>query len=306
MALLVPEELFEVKIEVMKAEKINTGLPDKSDWIARISPPNKPECIEAYFSGHGYDLHRHDTWAIGQTLAGVQSFHYRRTLVHSLPGRTMVLHPDELHDGHAGTEKGFRYRMVYIQPSLIQHVLQGLPLPFIAGGLSDHPGLFAASNALLNPGQSADPLETDDALFDLAHALAAASGVRRGRKSIDYRSAEQARIYLLDSLEHPVTLEELEQATGRERWSLSRDFRVLFGTSPYRYLTMRRLELARCLISSGIPLVHAAIRAGFVDQSHMTRHFKKTYGQTPWRWLQVQQHSPAEHRVNLHDRTRRW
>jgi AraC-like ligand binding domain len=36
-------------------------------------------------------MHRHDTYAIGRTLSGVQSFHYRRGLVHSQPGRTIVI-----------------------------------------------------------------------------------------------------------------------------------------------------------------------------------------------------------------------
>jgi hypothetical protein len=35
------------------------------------------ERLEAYFAGHGYDPHRHDTYAIGVTLSGVQLFDYR-------------------------------------------------------------------------------------------------------------------------------------------------------------------------------------------------------------------------------------
>lgn len=87
--------------------------------------PSRTERIEAFFGGHGYEPHRHDTYAIGQTIAGVQSFHYRGGLQHSLPGGTMVLHPDEIHDGEAGTEAGFHYRMVYIEPALIQKILGG-------------------------------------------------------------------------------------------------------------------------------------------------------------------------------------
>jgi len=45
-------------------------------------------------------MHRHDTYAIGRTLAGVQSFSYRRSRRNSLAGNTLVLHPDEAHDGH--------------------------------------------------------------------------------------------------------------------------------------------------------------------------------------------------------------
>ncbi|VVE67023.1 AraC family transcriptional regulator [Pandoraea anapnoica] len=84
-----------------------------------------------------------------------------------------------------------------------------------------------------------------------------------------------------------VTLDELEAATGRDRWSLSRDFRTFYGTSPYRYLTMRRLDDVRHQLLAGTSLVDAAATAGFADQSHMTRHFSKTFGLTPGRWLQV-------------------
>ncbi len=102
-----------------------------ADWVRLAQSPSQTERIEAFFGGHGYEPHRHDTYAIGQTIAGVQSFHYRGGLQHSLPGGTMVLHPDEIHDGEAGTEAGFHYRMVYIEPALIQKILGGRPLPFI-------------------------------------------------------------------------------------------------------------------------------------------------------------------------------
>jgi AraC-like DNA-binding protein len=50
---------------------------------------------------------------------------------------------------------------------------------------------------------------------------------------------------------------------------------------------MRRLDSVRRSLLAGSSLVHAAVAAGFADQSHMTRHFSKTYGLTPGRWLQV-------------------
>jgi AraC-like DNA-binding protein len=50
---------------------------------------------------------------------------------------------------------------------------------------------------------------------------------------------------------------------------------------------MRRLALARAAIASGTSLADAAATAGFADQSHMTRHFKRAYGLTPGRWAAV-------------------
>jgi hypothetical protein len=44
------------------------------------------------------------SYAIGITLAGVQVFRYRGERRHCLPGQCHVLHPDEMHDGGAGSE----------------------------------------------------------------------------------------------------------------------------------------------------------------------------------------------------------
>jgi AraC-like DNA-binding protein len=264
-----------------------------SDWVQHAGQPGRIERIEAYFGGHGYAPHRHDTYAIGLTLAGVQSFQYRRAQRHSLPGTVMVLHPDELHDGEAGTAAGFRYRMAYIEPSLIQQILGGRPLPFIEGGLSADPRIRAALAPLLQDmGSRIDLMEEDDGLHDLAHALFAAAGQRRIRRRPDFVALERARDYIHGSLEHAITIDALAESSGLDRWELSRDFRALYGTSPYRYLTMRRLDVVRRLMLAGQSINDAALMAGFFDQSHMARHFVSTYGVPPARWLKRMRPSP--------------
>lgn len=256
------------------------------DWVHRSAGHGRVERIEAYFSGHGYTPHRHDTYAIGFTLAGVQRFHYRRAQRHSLPGTVMVLHPDEQHDGEAGTDAGFRYRMLYVEPSLIQQILGGQALPFVDGGLSNDSRLQTALTPLLSGMNAAiDPLEEDEALYDLAHALVAIAGRRQVRRLPDLAAIERARSYMLESIRQTVSLDDLAETSGLDRWQLCRDFRTLYGTSPYRYLTMRRLDLARRLMVTGHAIAEAALAAGFSDQSHMTRRFASAFGVTPSRWL---------------------
>jgi AraC-like DNA-binding protein len=257
------------------------------DWVLRNAEPGRIERIEAWFGGHGYDPHRHDTYSIGRTMSGVQSFHYKGSMRHGIPGNTLVLHPDELHDGMAGTEAGFRYRMAYVDPGLIQQVLGGESLPYVPGGLSDDLRLYNASQPFVQAmDHPLDSLEEQDALFDLATALRAVAGKPRGRKMLDYQATKRARDFIMANLHMTITLGMLEHASGRERWSLSRDFRALFGTSPYRFVTLRRLDLFRVLILDQFTLVDAALAAGFHDQSHMTRHFTICYGVPPMRWLE--------------------
>jgi AraC-like DNA-binding protein len=132
-----------------------------------------------------------------------------------------------------------------------------------------------------------EPAYFQEVLGGRAHALAAVAGTPVQRPKGGFRAARRVRDHLHTHYARVVTLDELEVATGRDRWSLCHDFRTFYGTSPYRYLTMRRLDAVRRMLLNGTSLAHAAATAGFADQSHMTRHFSKTFGLTPGRWLQV-------------------
>ena len=99
-----------------------------------------------------------------------------------------------------------------------------------------------------------------------------------------WRAAALARDYLEENAERPVRSDELEAITGLDRYALSRHFRATYSTSPHRFLLMRRLQRARRMIEVGEPLAEIAIGAGFSDQSHFNRHFKKAFGLTPGRW----------------------
>jgi AraC-like DNA-binding protein len=247
------------------------------------------ERIEAYFAGHAFDPHRHDTYAIGLTLDGVQDFDYRGAAKRSTPGRVIVLHPDETHDGRAGNAAGFRYRMLYIAPALIQRALDAKPrpLPFVREAVTSDPRLVAAvGQALADIDAPLEELQVDHLVLDLADALAAVDPrpAARPLSAVHLRAVERAREVLDAGIGRTVRSRELEAATGMSRYALARHFRARLGTSPYRYLVMRRLDRARALIQRGDSLAEAAGASGFADQSHMTRHFHGAYGISPGRW----------------------
>lgn len=78
-----------------------------------------------------------------------------------------------------------------------------------------------------------------------------------------------------------VTLEDLAGVGRCSEMHVLRQFKVGMGMTPHRYLTQVRLEQARRLIGAGLPLADAALQAGFADQSHLTRNFRRRYGVTP-------------------------
>lgn len=278
----------------MMNRKLQAGLErscgrGQPDWVRIGTSRPGFERLEASFAGHAFEAHRHDTYAIGITVDGVQSFGYRGTEAHSLAGQAFVLHPDEVHDGHAGTESGFRYRILYVEPRLIREALGSphRPLPFVRGGVTGDARLRAAIlSAVEDADVPIDDLKLDQVVMQLAEALAAhdPSAGRAWAGASNARAVEIARERLDVDLLRPVSSAELERLTGLSRFALARHFRACLGTSPHRYVVMRRLARARRLIQSGVTLAEAAAASGFADQSHMTRHFKNAYGVSPGRW----------------------
>lgn len=164
------------------------------------------------------------------------------------------------------------------------------PLPFVRDVVSNDRRLAAAITPAFDDfNLPLEDLHRDQIILNLADALAAAdpSAPRRKVSARHWRAVGLAKDLIEANVEGGVTSAELEAATGLTRYDVARHFRACLGTSPYRYLIMRRLDLARSLIRQGMPLVEAALSSGFADQSHMTRQFKKVYGISPGRWAAI-------------------
>jgi AraC-like DNA-binding protein len=64
-------------------------------------------------------------------------------------------------------------------------------------------------------------------------------------------------------------------------FALLRAFRDETGMPPHAYLNQLRVRLARRLLDSGLPPADVAARAGFADQPHLNRLFKRVVGVPP-------------------------
>jgi len=267
----------------------------KSDYMRSTEAITGLQFLQAWFAGDAYENHRHDTYAIGITDLGVQCYDYRGATQSSTPGSVMVLHPDELHNGRAGSVAGFGYRMLYIEPVLIADAVRHItgrycPLPFAKESVCDNPYLeqaviLAADGSLAN-GES---LAVDQVILLLAEGLVSAdrSCIDPSNKVLfDTQALDKVREYLQTHDDRVVHSSELEHITGLSRYDLSRQFNKLLGISPYRYSVNRRLNKARQLIGKK-PLTELALQCGFSDQAHFSRLFKATFGMTAGKYAKL-------------------
>jgi AraC-like DNA-binding protein len=128
-------------------------------------------------------------------------------------------------------------------------------------------------------------LECDTLLVEWLHAAGDLPERYESRRAARRDPAlRRARELLCDELAGNVTLDELAGAAGISRHRLSRLFGAAYGMPPHRFQLACRIGAARRMLERGVPVAEVALEAGFADQSHLHRHFRRTLGMTPARY----------------------
>jgi AraC-like DNA-binding protein len=133
----------------------------------------------------------------------------------------------------------------------------------------------------------------------LGHALAIVASITRAATARESERREptwmrNARDYIHAHFREPVCLDEIARMVGVSREHLSRTFTRFMGAPVADYARQLRVQWAADEILRGTrPLAEVAACAGYFDQSHLTREFRRRIGSTPaeYRRLVIANHS---------------
>lgn len=252
------------------------------------APEHAVEAMHAHFERHVYHRHSHQTYSFGLTETGAQTFTCRGARHTSAAGMVMAFNPDDPHDGHAATARGFTYRMVHLGADVVTDVLvdwaqRPVGRPLFAEPVIDDPELAAELRRLHVALCRGSQLARDEAVAGAIRALVRRCATRRpGVPDRPVPSGVRlARDLLHASVADDIRIDDLAQAAGCSRYALHRGFRKAYGLAPSDYQRQLRLRTARELLAAGWSAAHTAAAVGFADQSHLTRWFTRHYGITP-------------------------
>lgn len=253
------------------------------------------ELFRASVSEFEFRPHAHEEFFIALTESGIATPVYRGNKHTIGPGDMIVLNPEEAHAGGSLAGGSWTYRALYAPPDLVRRIAPECPrgrpaLPWFAGDVVRDPRiaelLLRFHRLSESPGSSA--LQREACLAEGLTLLAGRhAGLRRLPRSPgrEPRAVRLAMEFLHEHAEGSVTLRDLAWHTGLTPFQLCRVFRRATGMTLHGYQIQIRVRRARTLLLEGRPIAQAAAEAGFWDQAHLTRHFKRTVGLSPGRYV---------------------
>ncbi|MDE4176707.1 AraC family transcriptional regulator [Phaeobacter sp. PT47_59] len=247
------------------------------------------ETLSARYLKQTFKPHAHDEYLFGVIDGGVHAV-WCRGEMHEVPrGSVVTMRPGDVHHGGAGSETGWRQRMLYIPEAGMRELVEDITGKALTGTLdfgaafhsrSDLAQRFSALHQALH---ASDQRLTRDVALDaligallreLAPQLSVPERQSKGRiaDAVDY----------LDShVEEDVSLEELCRITGLRRRQTIAAFRRATGLPPHAWHLQRKILRVKRLLREGQSPADAAAQTGFADQSHMGRNFRAIVGITP-------------------------
>ncbi|OWQ93210.1 AraC family transcriptional regulator [Roseateles aquatilis] len=247
-------------------------------------------------TSRAFGRHVHDQFGIGLIDRGAQKSASGRGLVEAMAGDLITVNPGEVHDGTPIGDGGRSWRMLYLDPDVVVDLVadmtgdastRSLAGPGVGTAEFTQPTLHdprrarayrALFAALTASAPCRDSLLAEQALLSLLAGLlrseaeeprAIPAGIASARTMIDDDPAAALRLH------------DLAQEARLSRYQFLRGFTRATGLTPHAYLVQRRLHRARRLIGQGLPLAEVAVSSGFCDQSHLTRHFVRSFGLSP-------------------------
>lgn len=246
-------------------------------WTETAHPP-----------GYRIPSHAHRMASLYLLLAGSLTEKFGRENVERKTDELIFTPPDEPHS-NVFLGCGGRCLIIELHPVLVSRALECGALPGSLKAFRGQPAWLA--KRLYNEFRSGDgvsPLVVEGLMLEIVGEICRQRPA--WRSSGPQRKISQAREFLDAAFSQTVSLSDVAQAVGLHPVYLARMFRQTYRCSIGEYVRRRRVDfVCSQLIASNKPLAEIASEAGFCDQAHLTRTFRKLCGLTPSRYRTAHQ-----------------
>ncbi|EWC42712.1 helix-turn-helix domain-containing protein [Pseudomonas stutzeri] len=237
-----------------------------------------------------YAPHCHETFSIGAITAGASTYINGTARQRIAQGAVVIINPQTVHACNPIDGQPWSYLMFYVDThwlGTLQHELGAnrdgrfipyAPIQSVERGLFN--GLVRLYATLLDP--QTDTLQRQSVAveyFTRLQQTLAPTDATLGAEPIE--QLQRAAAYIAEHCTQALRLEDICQAAGLSPSYLIRTFKQHYGMTPHAYLLNRRIQRSQHWLRQGHDLAEVALAAGFADQAHFQRTFKRQLAATP-------------------------
>lgn len=253
------------------------------------------------------ELHHHDFYELYFLISGDVTYTIESRICRVLPGDILLISPGQLHQVNIRSEaEPYERFVLWLSPEMVSNLsLNNCDLL----RLFDHQNPGSVNQLRLSKRDRetthhlletlyAETLRDDYGAEIMRRSLVSQFLVQIGRLSLQENTplqdvSSQFITEVLDYInahyQEALSLDHLAEHFFISKYHLSHEFNRQVGTSVYRYIQKKRLQVARQLLSQQYRPSHIATACGFCDYTAFYRAFKNEYGYSPREyniWLQ--------------------
>jgi len=236
-----------------------------------------------------YARHAHETFSIGIVTSGCCTYLNGKTRERIGAGSVVVMNPGDAHACNPSHDEFWSYRMLYVDVPWLIGIQQDLGIsrnqgfrPFSTTATTE-PRLYDGLRRLYDvlTDEQAECLQKHSVALAFMAATQQALNPAPDLPRYEHRGLVRAAEFIRDNYARPLKLDEICSAADLSASYLIRAFKDQYGLTPHAYLTNCRIEFSRSQLRRGRPIAEVALAAGFSDQAHLQRSFKKLVAATP-------------------------
>lgn len=105
-----------------------------------------------------------------------------------------------------------------------------------------------------------------------------------GVSALEPHRLRKVREFVEDRLSEDISVSQMAQTVQMDLTNFAKAFHSATGTSPYVYLTRRRMEYAKALLLSDKSVTEVALTVNYANPSKFAAAFRRCIGQSPTQW----------------------
>lgn len=235
---------------------------------------------------HAYKDHLHEELSIGFIERGATNVNVNGKDYYIKEKEAIVIYPFVSHKCQPVDLNNWEFTMIYINKNFYSGIFNSLKEKHLLGIRKLENEEYKKVKQMISMIKSDQGLaEKEEAIVEVLNEIFIHLDVNI--EIVKDAGLEEIKTYIEKNFLEQLKLDDLEKHFGFNKFRIIRSFKNKYNVTPMTFQLELKVNYAKHLISQKKDLAEVALNAGFYDQAHFSKEFRKAYGITPKQYMNM-------------------